>query len=293
MDANVSYPLSGLSVNNMNNQLITRVETITPVLAEEYLRRNTKNRQLRSNIVGYYASQMKNGQWMLNGEGIIFNEEDVLVDGQHRLAAVIESGVDVDMLVVRNADKDSFTTVDCGISRKISDTFFVKGIPNANVIASIIGRYIKLCSNQPAMGAVTGRKDASTSSRCDLLQEYISDEDFWQDICRRSLMWCKALRIMPQSEAGGMAAYLIKKNKHSPEMVFGFFEDLLKNDIQKSPMLAMFRRRLIASRNSNKKRLVSAYKQQLFTQVWNAYVEGRELRCLKWDETREDKKTLK
>lgn len=275
----------------MSNQLISRVETITPVLAEEYLRRNTKNRQLRSNIVSYYASQMKNGQWMLNGEGIIFNEENVLVDGQHRLAAVVESGVNVDMLVVRNADKDSFTTIDSGVSRKIRDTFYVKGIPNANVVSSVIRRYKKLCSIKSVMGKVDGVKNDSKPSRQDLLREYLSDEEFWQEICRRAQTCYAAMRLMSQTEVGSISAYLIKERKHSPEKVFGFFEDLLKSDIPKSPMLALFRRRLVQERLSNE-RIAPIYKQQLFTQVWNAYAQGRELKIVKWDKSRVEKKEL-
>ena len=275
----------------MSNQLISRVETITPVLAEEYLRRNTKNRQLRSNIVSYYASQMKNGQWMLNGEGIIFNDEGILVDGQHRLAAVMESGVNVEMLVVRNADKDSFTTVDCGISRKISDTFFVRGIPNANVVSSIIGRYKKLCSNKSFMGKVDGVKNDSTPSRHDLLREYFSDEEFWQEICRRAQKCYASMRLMSQTEVGGISAYLIKERKHSSEKVFDFFEDLLKSNSPKSPMLALFRKRLVQDKLSNE-RIAPIYKQQLFTQVWNAYAQGRELKIVKWDKSRVEKKEL-
>lgn len=275
----------------MSNQLILRVETITPVLAEEYLRRNTKNRQLRSNIVSYYASQMKNGQWMLNGEGIIFNDEGILVDGQHRLAAVMESGVNVEMLVVRNADKDSFTTIDSGVSRKIRDTFYVKGIPNANVVSSIIGRYKKLCSIKSIMGKVDGVKNHSKPSRQDLLREYLSDEEFWQEICRRAQTCYAAMRLMSQTEIGSISAYLIKERKHSSEKVFDFFEDLLKSDIPKSPMLALFRKRLVQDKLSNE-RIAPIYKQQLFTQVWNAYAQGRELKIVKWDKSRVEKKEL-
>lgn len=275
----------------MSNQLISRVETITPVLAEEYLKHNTSNRQLRKNIVSYYASQMKNGQWMLNGEGIIFNEQGTLVDGQHRLAAVAESGVNVDMLVVRNADKDSFATVDCGVSRKISDTFFVRGIPNATTVSSIIGRYKKLCSNRSVMGNVAGTKSGNTASRQDLLREYASDEDFWQDIYRFSKACYDSMRLMTATEIGSIAAYLIKERKHLRERVYDFFEDLLKSDTPKSSMLALFRKRLIQDKLSNE-RIAPIYKQQLFTSVWNAYAQGRELKVVKWDKSRVEKKEL-
>lgn len=283
MDANVSYPLSGLSVNNMNNQLISRVETITPVLAEEYLRRNTNNRLLRKNIVSYYAAQMRNGQWMLNGEGIIFNEENVLVDGQHRLAAVVESGADVEMLVVRNADKNSFTTIDSGVSRKIQDTFYVKGIPNANKAASIISRYKRMCRSLAIMGNSGTAKQGDTPSRQDLLLEYSSDEEFWQEVVRFACSCWSTMRLMTATEIGGFASYLIKEKKHPMEKVFFFFEQLLKVDTPQSRTISLYRKRLIQNLTMNK-RISPQYNQQLFAKVWNAFVEGRELSCVKWSE---------
>lgn len=272
----------------MSKQLISRVETITPVLAEEYLRHNTSNRQLRKNIVNYYASQMKSGQWMLNGEGIIFNEQGTLVDGQHRLAAVVESGVNVDMLVVRNADKDSFATIDSGVSRKIADTFYVKGVPNANHISSIIGRYIKLTNGQTA-GSTSTTKMAHSSSRQDLLRLYAENEEFWQNVCRFADACYRPMRLIKASELGGYIAYLLKVKNHPQEKVYGFFEDLLVSDIPRSPMLAALRKRLVSDATSTSHMLVT-YRQQLVVKVWNAYIKGKEITLMRWNEEQEGKK---
>ena len=273
----------------MSNQLISRVETVTPVLAEEYLKANKNNRQLRKNIVAYYAKQMREGQWMLNGEGIIFNEQGALVDGQHRLAAVIESGMNVNMLVVRNADKDSFATIDSGVSRKIQDTFYVKGIPNATGVVSIIGRYLKLKSGRTIASRVCGTKDATQPSRQDYLLKYAEDEDFWQEVARFSNSCYSALRVLTQSEIGGYVAYLIKGKGHDRDKVYGFFEDLLKVDIPKSKMLAALRRRLVNDKNSTT-HMGAAYKQQLLTKIWNYYIAGKETTYMRWNEEQEGKK---
>lgn len=272
----------------MSNQLISRVETITPVLAEEYLKRNTSNRQLRKNIVSYYASQMKNGQWMLNGEGIIFNEQGTLVDGQHRLAAVVESGVNVDMLVVKNADKDSFSTIDSGVSRKISDTFYVKGVPNASTVASIIGRYIKLVNGQTA-GSTAATKMAHTPSRQDMLKVYAEDEDFWQELWRFTNACYRPMRLIKVAELGGYVSYLLKVKGHEQDVVYGFFEDLLVTDSPKSPMLASLRKRLISDAMSTAHMSVT-YRQQLLVKVWNAYISGKEINLMRWNEAVEGKK---
>lgn len=287
-DGNNAYPLN---FKLMSNQLISRVETITPVLAEEYLRHNKKNRQLRKNLVSYYAKQMKDGQWMLNGEGIIFNEEGILVDGQHRLAAVVESGVNVEMLVVRNADKDSFATIDSGLSRKTSDIFFVKGIPNATSISSIISRYFKLTINWTLSTRVTSRKGSNTCSRQDLLNEYSKDEDFWQEIMRFAKSCYKSLRIMNTCDVGAYTAYLIKVKGHDRDKVYNFFDELLKKDIPNNPMLAAYRRRLMNDRLATT-HMSGMYRQQLLIKVWNYYVEGKTTTLMRWNEAQEGKKTF-
>lgn len=272
--------------------LISRVETITPVLAEEYLKHNTNNRQLRKNIVSYYAKQMRDGQWMLNGESIVFNEQGTLVDGQHRLAAVIESGTSVDMLVVRNADRDSFATIDSGITRKVQDTFYVKGIPNPTQVASIINRYFLLKENRSIIGNVSGQKCRRTMSRQNLLSEYSANENFWQEVVRFSMSTYAALKIMNQSEIGSYAAYLIQEKKHDRDVVYGFFEDLLKVDSPKSKMLAAYRRRLINDKMSTT-HMNGVYKQQLLIKMWNYYIEGKETTCIRWIESTEGKLEFK
>ena len=68
-----------------------KVETITPKLAEKWMEANKNNRPLRRSLVGRYAGAIRRGQWELNGESIKFDEDGVLFDGQHRLAAVVEA----------------------------------------------------------------------------------------------------------------------------------------------------------------------------------------------------------
>lgn len=76
-----------------------KVEKITPEIAKIYYSR-VINRQ----AVKTYIAQMKTGRWVLNGETICFDSNGVLRDGHHRLLAIIESGVTIEVLVVRGVD---------------------------------------------------------------------------------------------------------------------------------------------------------------------------------------------
>lgn len=79
----------------------TTVEKIDPKLAERYLTANTSNRHVRNRAVEEYARDMTNGNWILSHQGIAFDESGNLLDGQHRLLAIVRSGVTVPMAVTR------------------------------------------------------------------------------------------------------------------------------------------------------------------------------------------------
>ena len=73
----------------------SQVEMISPKLAQQMLAANTQNRPLRDAATDLMAKDMAEGRWHLNGESIIFSSDGVLTDGQHRLTAVVRSGVTV------------------------------------------------------------------------------------------------------------------------------------------------------------------------------------------------------
>lgn len=100
----------------------TSVETITPEQASKYLMRNTSNRQLRTSLVSKYTKDMEAGNWCLSHQGIAFNCDGTLLDGQHRLKAVLQSGVTVKMLVARNVDSKSQLVMDDHARRSASDS---------------------------------------------------------------------------------------------------------------------------------------------------------------------------
>lgn len=105
-----------------------QVETITPEKAREYLKANTNNyRKLSRARVYKYAEDMKSGRWQLNGEAIAFDENGVLKDGQHRLAAIVFAKVPVKTAVVRGVD-ESVDIYDVGSGRTINQIANASGV---------------------------------------------------------------------------------------------------------------------------------------------------------------------
>ena len=86
------------------------VEKITPKIAKDYLKWNTKNprgtNSLRRSYAKQLADDMTAGKWQQNAATIVFDEDGFLKDGQHRLAAVILSGKTIEFVVVRGVGRD-------------------------------------------------------------------------------------------------------------------------------------------------------------------------------------------
>lgn len=105
----------------------TDIELITPEIATCYLSKNRVNRHISEPRVRAYAYDMMNNAWQLNGEAIRFNKAGDLIDGQHRLSAIIKCGVPVKMLVVRDID-DNITLYDRGRNRYVTDSMLIGGM---------------------------------------------------------------------------------------------------------------------------------------------------------------------
>lgn len=116
------------------------VEAINPAKAAEYLKTNKSNRRLVVRRIEFYADQMAKGQWKLTGDSIKFNGTN-LIDGQHRLEAIIRSKTTIQCLVVRNLEKDVFDVLDTGRGRQAGDVLSAYGYANVYLLASA-GRFL-------------------------------------------------------------------------------------------------------------------------------------------------------
>ena len=92
-----------------------KVEKITPEIAKIYYSRSTGNRVINRQAV-------KTGRWVLNGETICFDSNGVLRDGHHRLLTIIESGVTIEVLVVRGVA--AFLMLYKGCTKECVDRFW-------------------------------------------------------------------------------------------------------------------------------------------------------------------------
>lgn len=113
---------------------------VTPDMAGRWLHRNIGNRPLRGEVVARLARDLQAGRFLENGDAIRVSADGDLADGQHRLHAIVESGVSVWMLVVSNLPAEARATVDDGVKRTMADRFSFTGEASPKTLAAVVRR---------------------------------------------------------------------------------------------------------------------------------------------------------
>jgi hypothetical protein len=114
------------------------LETITPAKAVAYLETMDGNRVVRQPKVDYWTAQMRAGLWRTTHQGIAFDVYGHLVDGQHRLWGVVESGVTVKMMVARGLEAEDVAAIDNGLVRDYSDAAHYQGWESDKVLSPAV-----------------------------------------------------------------------------------------------------------------------------------------------------------
>ena len=192
------------------------VMTITPELAKEYLIHNESNRALRRSRVLQYAHDMKEGKWNLTGQGITFGRDGNLLDGQHRLHAVVFANVPVDFLVV--TDADAVATYDCGLTRSIVDRFKLAGKGTGPMYTAAGQAIIRLCYLIQKNGTVTTNVQPTTSD----IEEYINANT-------SDMVWASSLMENKHNNLRGLRRSVISATLYS---VYKMNVGLSKADVE-------------------------------------------------------------
>lgn len=125
----------------MKLKLGPQVMNVTPSMAAALLANNPNNRNISSIVTGKYAADMRAGRWCFNGTPVVITNTHRLLDGQHRLTAIVETGISQQMVVfcVDNKEADDvFGSIDIGKKRGLSDTMKILGAENTTTLASAV-----------------------------------------------------------------------------------------------------------------------------------------------------------
>jgi len=250
--------------------LDSQVEIITPEMAEQYLAANTHNRPLSDSSVTSFAEDMVSGRWLLNGDAIRFTLDGTLLDGQHRLAAIVEAGISVPMLVIRNLPADVFETIDAGRRRSASDVLHVMGTKNSIETASA-GRVSLLFSTR---GQLAGPVSRSAITSYTIARPYLAE---------LVAQWkvAKASHITSASPSAAVL-FLANERRLMDNHVAAFIEGVGSGaDLQRGDPRLALREWAINERSRARGFIATKTAFAAVARAWTAYMQGRDLRLLK------------
>src|SRR5947199_8206901 len=155
----------------------SRVQTITPKKAQEYLEHNTANRPLSRRTVRDVGHAMRRGELRVTHQGIAFDTTGALVDGQHRLAAIVEADVPIEVTVFSEVPEGAFDVLDTGKRRNAADVLAIEGEKSAVMLAAMV-RTVWLYENRPELNWSGGDAGVSNHQIVETLEAHPTLRDF-------------------------------------------------------------------------------------------------------------------
>lgn len=248
------------------------LEEITPEKAAEYLGVNFQNRNIRPKIVSLYAKDMHNGEWRASvATPICFSESGDLIDGQHRLAAIIDSGKTIQMVVVRGLAKGDQLVIDTGIRRSFADHLKMRGEHNVTQLAAIL-RAVSLYEMQ---GNLSSNR-ISHPTMLDTLERYPTLRDVVSPV------WRINQEVGMGYNAGGLTWWLFDQINHDDCATF--FDQLVSGAglEEGNPILTLRKVFLADIRGRRNFNLTPNFKAAITIKAWNKWRQGDSLQQLRW-----------
>lgn len=120
-------------------------ETITPGMALQYLKANVKNRKPRKRQVEILKRDLLAGAWRFTHQGIAFAEDGSLLDGQHRLQAIVAAEKPVlDMLVWRHLPDTAKEATDQSQGRTLAENLqLLDGEKNSTSLCGLVNAVVR------------------------------------------------------------------------------------------------------------------------------------------------------
>lgn len=242
---------------------------VTPEIAARWLDKNTRNRKAAAAVVRKYAEDMRAGRWVLTGAPIQFSG-DLLLDGQHRLMAVVQSGATIPFFVVRNLEAGAQHYMDIGKKRTISDQLTLDGVKNASIVAAA-ARLSFLWHN-----GLVGKAGSGANISDAAIREFLDEQPLIHTAAEvAAQLYRRGLDVHPSVIA--TAWWGIVSAGADAQQVTGFFGDLadLRTSGDGDPRKALLRR--IQTARKNRERLVQVDTLSMVVRTWNAHVRGKDM----------------
>jgi hypothetical protein len=280
------------------------IETINLKKAKEYLEHNIPfsfvsatrtNRPATIHKVKAYARDMLLDRWLLHNQGIGFDINDTLVDGQKRLMALVmaaEVGVDdlppnphitFTTQVTRGLDPSVFEVIDTGENRNSYQILSMNGIRNGMVVSAAC-RLLYAFDNTTDVQQ-WGRIRLTNHEVLQILEkepveDYVGEGSSLRPIGMIASVGTVALLVCERALPNGMSGKTISSFVKSLHTGQAGNNQSLKGD---DPRFTL-REYYLRSRSAKRHSLPRSQANQLFAFIkcWNDYILGRRRSLVAW-----------
>lgn len=269
-----------------NLQLVSNYSsvTITPDVAERFLQLNKKNRKLRDNLVNEYAEAMRKGEWQFFGQTIVISKEGFLLDGQHRLAAVVKSKKAQIFNIQTGIEESAFKVIDTNKVRSATDVAFIDGVEtHTSVIVAavkIINAYYALNNRRTASLQISNPRSfkLSHTETLNLLNTY--KRETLQSYAKFAATWHKQGKFLTTSTYLAFMYIFAKKSERDAIQFFTLLsggEGIGENTY---PVIYNLRQRFIDESMAKMRYFDIRDKWTLLIKAWNVFRERRDVRIV-------------
>ena len=205
-------------------------------------------------MVDSYALDMKRGYWALNHQGICFDEDGTLIDGQHRLAAIVLSGKTIKMYVFRNMQKQygqngelGFVqdTIDDMKKRSVGDKLKLSyDIENGTIAAAMVNVIINIASSKTMRRSLRITKAVYEIYRSEI-EKVIKSRQNVRGLAPAAVLgsFAFAAKVFSQKVIDFENGYFSGENLSKGSPILAFRNQMLTRDIGE---MAYNRRRIIS-----------------------------------------------
>lgn len=267
-----------------------RVETVpvTVEMAEQWLATavDLPQRGMTKRRVLNYASAMERGQWRVTHQAIAIDPDGVLIDGQHRLSAVIAAGLpSVEMSVAFDVPRQTFDAIDVGLARTTASTLHIAGFTDANATSAAV-RSVLAYDNLAGTRRVPHSDGRSQFTSIDVLDFMASPRG---EILAATAQTARGI-AMSLGRIGTrtwlLAGFVIIAETEPPDSVWQEFTDRMHSGAmlsETSPILSF--RRWVGAEHGYARidaRNRSYVAMAALIKAWNAYSSGKDLSVIRF-----------
>ena len=260
--------------------MYTKHTSISPEEARLWLdTKNSRNRPVSENAVAKYTQQIKENRWLDNGQAIIFGESGQLLNGQHRLMAIVRANKTVPATITWGVSDKAFDTIDDANSRSLADVLHIKGESHSGLLSAGL-RFLWIYTRGEIERRDLRRGVIATKQRLEETLEknrkITASVKFYSTLKQRP-----GGLLIPAGMAIGLHYLFALVDENKSDDFFSLLQSGF--DLCEGHPIALLRARLIAGQKEASSKLTQPAMYFYVVTTWNAFVKDQQLKRLMYN----------